>query len=129
MGNRDRSPCFRCGPVIETTDKGISIFMFCQTFGLKPRRKQAAPTICYCRTCVMVISVHPGFEEWDCFNFAAHKMISELVGAFRPETREAIGRMFELVLEREGKISDAEIIACLPEPEILPPPRRLKEAV
>jgi hypothetical protein len=36
--------------------------------------------------------------------------------------------MFELIIEHEGKVSEAEITAELPEPEFLPPPRRLKEA-
>lgn len=128
MANRERTTCRRCGETVEVNDKGLSIFMFCQTIGVKPRRKCAAPTIYFCPACVMVTAVHPGFQEWDCFNFAAHQMIRNLVGAFRPETQEALGRMFELVIEREGRISEAEIVAELPEPEIISPPRALKAA-
>jgi hypothetical protein len=36
--------------------------------------------------------------------------------------------MFELIIEREGMIVDADLDNLLPEPEILPPPRRLKQA-
>lgn len=125
MANRDRTTCRRCGEIVEVSDKGISIFMFCQTIGVKPRRKESAPTIYFCPSCVMVTAVHPGFEEWDCFNFAAHQMIRNLVGAFRPETQQAIRHMFELVIEREGRISQAEIVAALPGPEIIAPAKRL----
>lgn len=129
MANRERTKCYRCGEIIEAVaDKGLAIFMFGQTIGMKPRRKQGAPTIYFCPACVMVSAVHPGFPEWDVFNFAAHKMIRNLVGAFRPETQQALAKMFELVIEREGRISEAEITAALAEPEILPPARRLKQA-
>ena len=126
MANRDRTTCNRCKEIVEVNSKGLSIFMFCQTIGVKPRRKQGAPTIYFCPPCCMISAVHPGFQEWDCFNFAAHQMIRNLVGAFRPETQAALGRMFELVIEREGKISEAEIVRELPGPEILSPVKTLK---
>ena len=128
MANRDRTTCRRCKRIVEVNDKGLSIFMFGQTIGVKPRRKQAAPTIYFCPSCVMIAALHPGFEEWDCFNYAAHQMMRNLVGTFRPETQAALGKIFELVIENEGRISEAEIVAELPEPEILPPAKRLREA-
>jgi len=33
-----------------------------------------------------------------------------------------------MIIEREGRVGEIEFNAALPEPEILPPPRRLKEA-
>ena len=123
MANRDRATCRRCGSVVEVSDKGIAVFMFCQTVGVKPRRKQGAPTIYICPSCVMVMAVKPRPEEWDFFNFAAYHMVRNLTGMHRIETQNAMGRMFELVIEREGKISEAEIIAELPEPEVLRPAR------
>jgi hypothetical protein len=55
-------------------------------------------------------------------------MISKLTGTQRPEVHAAFQEMFELIIEREGKISEMEFDNALPEPEILPPPRRLQQA-
>lgn len=128
MANRDRTTCRRCGTIVEVSDKGISVFMFCQTIGVKPRRKSAAPTIYICPSCVMVMAVKPSPVEMDFFNFAAYHMIRNLVGMHRIETQEAFARMFELIIEHEGRISEAEIVRELPQPQILPPPKRLREA-
>lgn len=102
--------------------------MFCQTAGMKPRRKASAPVIYICPACTMVLAIRPGPPEPDFFNFAAFEMISKLTGTQRPEVHDAFQEMFELIIEREGRISDADLTAALPEPEILPPARRLKEA-
>lgn len=102
--------------------------MFCQTIGCKPRRKSAAPTIYICPSCVLVMGIKQPPPEWDFFNFAAYHMIRNLVGAHRPEVQEALSRMFELVIEHEGEVSNAEIVAELPSSEVLPPLRRLKSA-
>lgn len=128
MANRDRTTCRRCGTTVEVSDKGIAVFMFCQTIGVKPRRKSAAPTIYICPSCVMVMAVKPSPEEWDFFDHAAYHMIRNLTGMNRLETQQAMGRMFELVIEREGLISQAEIERELPEPEIILPTRALKAA-
>jgi hypothetical protein len=128
MANRERSTCRRCGAMVEVSDKGIAVFMFCQTIGVKPRRKSAAPTLYICPSCVMVMAVKPAPEEWDFFDHSAYHMIRNLTGMHRVETQQAMARMFELVIEREGRISEAEIVAELPEPEIMPPHRALKSA-
>jgi len=128
MANRDRTICRRCGTIVEVSDKGISVFMFCQTLGVKPRRKAAAPTTYICPSCVMVMAVKPSPEEWDFFNMNAYHMVRNLTGLHRPETQQAMGKMFELVIEHEGRISEAEIIRELPSPEILSPQKRLREA-
>lgn len=128
MANRERSTCRRCGSIVEVSDKGIAVFMFCQTIGVKPRRKSGAPTMYICPSCVMVMAVKPQPEEWDFFNVNAYHMVRNLTGMHRLETQQAMARMFELVIEHEGLISDAEIIAELPAPEILLPMKRLREA-
>lgn len=128
MPARERTSCRRCGAEIQVSDKALAVFMFCQTAGMKPRRKASAPVIYICPSCTMVLAIRPGPPEPDFFNFAAFEMISKLTGTQRPEVHDAFQQMFELVIEREGKISEAEFTNALPEPEILPPPRRLKEA-
>lgn len=128
MANRERTTCRRCGVMIEASDKALAVFMFCQTAGMKPRRKASAPVIYICPSCTMVLAIRPGPPEPDFFNFAAFEMISKLTGTQRAEVHDAFQQMFELIIEREGKISEEEFYAALPEPEILPPAKRLKEA-
>jgi len=128
MANRERTSCRRCGSIIESTEKALAVFMFCQTAGMKPRRKASAPVIYICPGCTMVLAIRPGPPEPDFFNFAAFEMISKLIGTQRPEVLAAFQEMFELVIEREGRIQDADFENMLPEPEVIPPPRRLKEA-
>jgi hypothetical protein len=128
MANRERTNCRRCGAMIEASEKALAVFMFCQTAGMKPRRKASAPVIYICPGCTMVLAIRPGPPEPDFFNFAAFEMISKLTGTQRPEVLAAFQEMFELVIEREGNILDADLNRLLPEPEILPPPKRLKEA-
>jgi len=121
MPNRERTCCRRCGAMIESSEKALAVFMFCQTAGMKPRRKASAPVIYICPPCTMVLAIRPGPPEPDFFNFAAFEMISKLAGTQRPEVREAFQEMFEVVIEREGRISDEEFERMLPGPQILPP--------
>lgn len=76
----------------------------------------------------MVLAIRPGPPAPDFFNFAAFEMISKLVGTQRAEVHAAFQEMFQLIIEREGRIADADLDAVLPEPQILPPPRQLKQA-
>jgi hypothetical protein len=129
MPNRDRTTCRRCGALIEVSDKALAVFMFCQTAGMKPRRKASAPVIYICPPCTMVLAIRPGPPEPDFFNYAAFQMISKLTGTQRPEVSAAFQEMFELIIEREGRVAEFEFNAALPEPEILVPMKRLREAV
>lgn len=128
MANRDRTTCRRCGQMIEASEKALAVFMFCQTAGMKPRRKASAPVIYICPSCTMVLAIRPGPPEPDFFNFAAFEMISKLTGTQRPEVLAAFQEMFELVIEREGRISEIEFEHVLPAPEIILPSRRLRAA-
>lgn len=129
MPARERTCCRRCGAPIEVSDKALAVFMFCQTAGMKPRRKASAPVIYICPACTMVLAIRPGPPEPDFFNFAAFEMIAKLTGTQRPDVAAAFQQMFELIIEHEGRISDLELDHVLPEPEVLPPPRRLNPAV
>jgi hypothetical protein len=129
MPAREKTCCRRCGAPIEVSDKALAVFMFCQTAGMKPRRKASAPVIYICPSCTMVLAIRPGPPEPDFFNFAAFEMIAKLTGTQRPDVAAAFQQMFELIIEHEGRISDLELDNVLPEPEVLPPPRRLNPAV
>jgi hypothetical protein len=126
MPNRDRTTCRRCGVMIEASEKALAVFMFCQTAGMKPRRKASASVIYVCPGCTMVLAIQPGPPEPDFFNYAAFEMISKLTGTQRPEVLAAFQQMFELIIEREGRIGDTDLDALLPGPVILPPAKRLQ---
>lgn len=130
MPARERTMCRRCGQAIEVSDKALAVFMFCQTAGMKPRRKASAPVIYICPSCTMVLAIRPGPPAPDFFNFAAFEMISKLAGTQRPEVLSAFRQIFEMVIEHEGRLVDAELERYLSEPEILPPAaaRTLKAA-
>jgi hypothetical protein len=67
MPARERTCCRRCGLPIEVSDKALAVFMFCQTAGMKPRRKASAPVIYICPSCTMVLAIRPGPPEPDFF--------------------------------------------------------------
>lgn len=100
-------------------------YMFGQTLGIKPRRKSTALAIYCCPRCAVALSLKPPPEETDFYNLSAYQIMRILFGTDRPETQAAFSRIFELMIEREGQISEREILR-LSEPEILPPSRMLK---
>jgi hypothetical protein len=102
--------------------------MFGQTLGIKPRRKSTALAIYLCPRCAWYLSLRPSIEEADFYNFSAHQIMRILFGLDRPETQEVISRMFEAMIEREGQISEAEILSLTEGEILLPEKRQLKAA-
>ena len=122
--------CSKCrAPIPPVIGKGIVTYMFGQTLGIKPRRKTSALPIYVCAPCAWALSIKPGPDETDFYSFTAYQIMRNLFGLERPEVQEALGRFFELLIEREGHVSDAELDNLLPEPEILTPWKALKSAV
>jgi hypothetical protein len=115
--------CRKCGaPILPVIGKGLVTYMFGQTLGIKPRRKTSALANYLCPRCAFYLSLRPSIEETDFFNHSAHQIIRNLYGTERPETQEAFARIFEKMIEREGRISEGEILT-LTEPEIISPRR------
>ena len=122
--------CKKCGAaILPVIGKGLVTYMFGQTLGIKPRRKSTALAIYLCPKCAWYLSLRPSIEETDFYNYSAHQIMRILFGMDRPETQEVFSRVFELMIEREGRLSESELLS-LSEPEIILPhhPRRLKEA-
>jgi hypothetical protein len=122
--------CSKCGaPIIPVIGRGLVTYMFGQTLGIKPRRKTSALAVYVCPTCAFYMSLKPSPEERDFYNLSAYQIMRNLIGTDRPETQAALQKIFEVMIEREGQISEAQILS-LSEPEIItmPPMKGLKAA-
>jgi hypothetical protein len=130
MGGAQINYCRKCGvEILPIIGRGIVVYQFGQTLGIKPRRKTSALGIPLCSTCGVGLSIKaPAPEEGDFFNYSAYQIMRNLTGADRPETQEAFRRIFDLFVEHEGELCEAQILNALPEPEILMPERTLKAA-
>lgn len=122
--------CKKCNaPILPIIGRGLVLYTFGQTLGVKPRRKTSAEANVLCKQCAFFLSMRPDIDERDFFNRSAHQIMRKLTGIDREETQHVMSRMFDLVIEREGLIEDAELEQLLlPEPEYLPPVKTLKAA-
>jgi hypothetical protein len=71
--------CLRCNREIEAGHRSVSVYMFAQTVGVRPRQKSAAQRICFCPQCSVSLAMGPPPEG--ALNIAAWNMIREVVGA------------------------------------------------
>jgi hypothetical protein len=119
MGHRaDNDECIVCGRNIEFNQKAVGMIFYCQTVGIKPRQKSKAMRIYFCTRCAtkMALGTKP---QNGAVNVATWQMIKSLVGSDPAVASAAWEELNHSVLAPEE---------ALPEPEILPPARRLKEA-
>jgi hypothetical protein len=129
MGSPQINHCRQCGaPILPVIGRALVTYMFGQTLGIKPRRKSTALPIYTCHICSVVLAAKPSPEENDFYNITAYQILRNLFGMDRPEVQQAFSRFFELLIEREGQICEADVLGLLPqpEPEILLPQRALK---
>ena len=122
MAAREAAECVRCGRTIETNESAVVMIHFLQTVGVKPRQKSGARRIYWCPQCAVVnaMGAKPGNGA---LNVAAYEQLRVLIGKDPSVTQSAWEELNKGVLARPEKGQEA-----LPEPEILPPPKRLKEA-
>jgi hypothetical protein len=83
----ERLTCLRCNRELESGQKSVSVYMFAQTVGVKPRQKSAAHRICFCPQCSVSLAMGPPPEG--ALNIAAWNMIRDLVGSDRSLTEAA----------------------------------------
>jgi hypothetical protein len=129
MGGLEVNICHKCGaPILPVIGRGMVLYIFGQTLGIKPRRKSAAVPIRTCHICSVIMAAKPSPPEDDFYNKAAYQVLRSLFGMDRPEVQQAFSRFFELLVEREGQVLESEVLTLLPEPEILSPVKTLKAA-
>jgi hypothetical protein len=71
--------CLRCNRELEPGQKSVSVYMFAQTVGVRPRQKSTAHRICFCPQCSVSLAMGPPPEG--ALNITAWNMIRDLVGA------------------------------------------------
>ncbi|HLW86529.1 MAG TPA: hypothetical protein VKR60_15035 [Candidatus Sulfotelmatobacter sp.] len=71
--------CLRCNREIEAGQKSVSMYMFAQTVGVRPRQKSSAQRICFCPQCSVSLAMGPPPEG--ALNIAAWQMIRDIVSA------------------------------------------------
>ena len=71
--------CLRCNRELENGSKSVTVYMFAQTVGIRPRQKSTAKRICFCPQCAVSLAMGPPPEG--ALNVGAWGMIRELVSA------------------------------------------------
>jgi hypothetical protein len=71
--------CLRCNRDLESGQKSVTVYLFAQTVGIKPRQKSTARRICFCPQCSVSLAMGPSPEG--ALNVAAWKMLRDIVGA------------------------------------------------
>jgi len=71
--------CLRCHRELEAGHKSVTVYMFAQTVGVRPRQKSSSQRICFCPQCSVSLAMGPAPEG--ALNIAAWNMIRDLVGA------------------------------------------------
>jgi len=75
----DTSYCLRCNREIASGTKSVSVYMFAQTVGIRPRQKSTAQRICFCPQCSVSLAMGPPPEG--ALNIVAWNMIRDLVSS------------------------------------------------
>jgi len=75
----DTSYCLRCNREIAAGTKSVSVYMFAQTVGIRPRQKSTAQRICFCPQCSVSLAMGPPPEG--ALNIVAWNMIRDLVSS------------------------------------------------
>lgn len=129
MAGLEVNVCHKCGaPILPVIGRGMVLYIFGQTLGIKPRRKSTAIPIRTCHLCSVVMAAKPSPPTDDFYNVAAYQVLRGLFGMDRPEVQQAFSRFFELLVEREGQVLESEVITLLPDSDVLPPVKQLKQA-
>jgi hypothetical protein len=71
--------CLRCNRELEAGSKSVTIYVFAQTVGIRPRQKSSARRICFCPQCAVSLAMGPPPDG--ALNLAAWGMIREIASA------------------------------------------------
>lgn len=77
--NSENLFCLRCNRELDAGVKSVTVYMFAQTVGVRPRQKSSGQKICFCTQCCVSLAMGPPPEG--ALNMSAWRMIREMVGA------------------------------------------------
>ena len=75
----DASYCLRCNREIVPGQKSVSLYMFAQTVGVRPRQKSTAQRVCFCPQCSVSLAMGPPPDG--ALNMVAWNMIRDVVSS------------------------------------------------
>ena len=102
--------CLRCNRELAVGQKSVSVFLFAQTVGVRPRQKSASQRICFCPQCSVSLAMGPPPEG--ALNLAAWKMIRDLVGsepALNQAAWESLNGVVGLLPDGEPDVAPASV--------------------
>jgi hypothetical protein len=112
----------RCLREIQPWESAVEIRCFARTHGMGKRRTSKSESMFLCPQCATrTVTVEKEPPKSAPFDVAIFKILLDLVGADPDVAQEA----WKQLQQRRQLVLYGPV---LPEPEILPPPRRLKEA-
>jgi hypothetical protein len=122
---RPRQPQICCSSIcrrpIQPDESAVAISCFAQTVGMGKQRTSKSQRYFLCPQCATRITLEKEPSKTAPFDQAIFRILLDLVGA-APDVTAAT---FQQLHERRSQILYPP---ALPEAEILPPPKRLKEA-
>lgn len=111
----------KCRREIHPHEKGIAVTLFAQTLGMGARKTSKSERLYLCPQCAFRVASETMPPKTAPVDLAYFKILLDLAG-FDPSVAKAT---FEQLQQRR---QDILYPPALPEPEILPPAKRLKEA-
>ena len=105
----DTAYCLRCNREITPGTKSVSVYMFAQTVGIRPRQKSTSQRVCFCPQCSVSLALGPPPEG--ALNIVAWNMIRDLVSSDPSLSQAAWEGMHD-------------VVGLLPSHESDPAPRR-----
>ena len=118
MAARKPAPCIGCNQTVDINQKALVMFLGCQTVGIQPRQKGSSEKLYLCSRCTARVALNDKPSKSHPVEVAMYNMIVRVVGGDPAVMRAA----WEHLQQGIGPVP------ALPEPEFLPPVRRLKEA-
>lgn len=102
----DTAYCLRCSREITAGSKSVSVYMFAQTVGIRPRQKSTAQRICFCPQCSVSLAMGPPPEG--ALNIVAWNMIRDLVSSDPSLSRAAWEGMHDVIGLLPSQEADAQ---------------------
>jgi hypothetical protein len=92
----EQQRCIHCERPLRDEDQAIKMFIFAQSFGMRPRLKSGAEAVCFCPPCAVSLAFGPEPAQGALYQ-AAWRRLRELIGWNQAVTEQAWGRLHGVV--------------------------------
>jgi len=107
----ENSYCLRCNRELDLGQKSVTMYMFAQTVGIRPRQKSTAQRISFCPQCSVSLAMGPPPEG--ALNVAAWQMIRDLVSSdpsLNHAAWEALRRIAGVLTSDNGDANGRKVV-------------------